>query len=201
MTTGRAADPRAVLFDRDGTLIVDVPYNGDPDRVEVMPGAAAALSLLRAKGILTGVVTNQSGIGRGIVSADDVARVNERVDELLGPFDTWRVCPHREEDDCCCRKPRPGMLLQAVSDLGVAPGEVTYVGDIGTDMQAAAAAGIRGVMIPTAITRLGEILDAPVLAPDLLTAVTMVLDGFPERDASDDDASNHEFTPSGEGPG
>lgn len=175
MTRTTAMRPRAVLFDRDGTLVVDVPYNGDPDRVEAMPTAAAALRLLRARGIPTGVVTNQSGIGRGIVTSDEVARVNERVDELLGPFDTWCVCPHREEEDCACRKPRPGMLIQAARELGALPGEVAYIGDIGSDMEAAVAAGARGVLVPTAFTRLGEILDAPALAPDLLTAVTLLL--------------------------
>lgn len=179
MTRSTAVLPRAVLFDRDGTLVVDVPYNGDPERVEAMPTAAAALQLLRDRGIPTGVVTNQSGIGRGIVTPDDVARVNERVDELLGPFDTWCVCPHREDENCSCRKPQPGMLLQAAAELGVVPGDVAYIGDIGSDMEAAAAAGARGVMVPTAFTRLGEILDAPALAPDLLAAVTFLLDELP----------------------
>jgi HAD superfamily hydrolase (TIGR01662 family) len=195
MTSSAAAHPRAVLFDRDGTLVVDVPYNGDPERVQAMPTAAAALQLLRAHGIPTGVVTNQSGIGRGIVTPDEVARVNERVDELLGPFDTWCVCPHREDEDCDCRKPRPGMLVQAARELGVVPGDVAFVGDIGSDMEAAAAAGARGVLVPTALTRLGEILDAPALAPDLLCAVRLLLGG------PDDAASGGEHAePAGQRP-
>src|SRR6476620_9472252 len=95
--------PRVVLFDRDGTLVVDVPYNGDPGRVRPVAGAKAVLDGLRADGIATGVITNHSGIARGLITADDVARVNARVEELLGPFDVWEVCPHAEQDGCICR--------------------------------------------------------------------------------------------------
>jgi histidinol-phosphate phosphatase family protein len=181
-SVSKSAATRAVLFDRDGTLVVDVPYNGDPDLVEVMPTAVQAVDLLRAEGISTGVVTNQSGIARGIISVHDVSRVNQRIDELLGPFDSWCVCPHRAEDGCECRKPLPGLILRAARELGVAPGEVALIGDIGSDMDAAAAAGASAVLVPTAVTRLGEVLDAPVVASDLLMAVRMVLAGLPAPD-------------------
>ena len=81
----------AVLFDRDGTLVVDVPYNGDPALVEPMPGARAALERLRAAGLRIGVVTNQSGLARGRFTADQLDAVNRRVEELLGPFDDWQI--------------------------------------------------------------------------------------------------------------
>src|SRR4051794_24515334 len=84
----------AVLFDRDGTLVDDVPYNGDPVLVRPVPGAREALDRLRSAGLKLGVVTNQSAVARGICGPDDVAAVNARVEELLGPFDTWQVCPH-----------------------------------------------------------------------------------------------------------
>jgi D-glycero-D-manno-heptose 1,7-bisphosphate phosphatase len=178
------AAPRAVLFDRDGTLVVDVPYNADPDRVAVMPSAARALDLLRAEGIAIGVVTNQSGIARGIISANDVSRVNQRIDQLLGPFDTWCVCPHCAEDGCGCRKPLPGLIFQAARDLGISPTQIALIGDIGSDMDAASAAGASAVLVPTPLTRLGEVLDAPLVAADLLTAVRMVLAGLsqPEQE-------------------
>jgi HAD superfamily hydrolase (TIGR01662 family) len=182
----RVAEPRAVLFDRDGTLVVDVPYNGDPDRVEVMPTAARALDLLRAEGIPTGVVTNQSGIARGIISARDVSRVNRRIDELLGPFDTWCVCPHGPGDSCGCRKPLPGLIFQAATELGIPPSQIAVIGDIGSDMDAASAAGARAVLVPTHLTRLGEVLDAPVVASDLLTAVRMVLAGLSQPEQEPD---------------
>src|SRR3954452_23042503 len=99
----------AVLFDRDGTLVHDVPYNGDPAEVRPVAGARAALDRLRAAGLRLGVVTKQSGIARGLLTTDQVTLVNKRVEELLGPFDTWQVCPHGDDDGCRCRKPAPGL--------------------------------------------------------------------------------------------
>lgn len=168
---------RAVLFDRDGTLIHDVPYNGDPARVRPMPRAGNALRSLRARGIATGVLSNQAGIGRGILTAGQVAAVNARVEELLGPFEIWGICPHRPEDGCPCRKPRPGLIRRACRQLGVAPWEAAYVGDIGSDVEAARAAGVRGVMVPTAATLPAEVAAAGEVAPDLRSAVRLLLEG------------------------
>ncbi|MDQ3944917.1 MAG: HAD-IIIA family hydrolase, partial [Actinomycetota bacterium] len=86
--------PAAVLFDRDGTLVEDVPYNPDPSRVVPMPGAEEALRRLRAAGVATAVVSNQSGIGRGRLTPAEVEAVNARVQELLGPLGPVVVCPH-----------------------------------------------------------------------------------------------------------
>jgi len=169
----------AVLFDRDGTLVRDVPYNGDPARVEPMPGARAALDRLRAEGLRLGVVSNQSGVARGLVSHADVSRVNARVDELLGPFDVWEFCPHDPAAGCGCRKPAPGMVNAAAARLRVAPSEVVVIGDIGSDMEAAAAAGARAVLVPTDVTRPQEVRDAPAVARDLAEAVDLVLGGAP----------------------
>ncbi|MDR5692142.1 D-glycero-alpha-D-manno-heptose-1,7-bisphosphate 7-phosphatase [Agromyces indicus] len=167
--------PRAVLFDRDGTLIRDVPYNGDPSLVEPMPTAAEALAELRARGIRIGVVTNQSGIARGLLSSEEVDAVNARVDRLLGPFDVWRVCPHGVDDGCTCRKPAPGMLRAACEALAISPEEAVMIGDIGADMAAATAAGMRGVLVPTAVTRPHEIAAAAHVASDVMAAVRLVL--------------------------
>jgi histidinol-phosphate phosphatase family protein len=167
--------PRAVLFDRDGTLVHDVPYNGDPARVALVDDAAAAVGRVRAAGLKTAVVSNQSGIARGLITQDQVDAVNARVDELLGPFDSWQVCPHGPADGCGCRKPRPGMVLAAAASLGVRPEECVLIGDIGADVEAAQAAGARSVLVPTEVTRLEEIADAPFTAPDLAAAVDLVL--------------------------
>lgn len=166
-----------VLFDRDGTLVHDVPYNGDPDRVRPVDGAREALRLLRARGIGTGVVTNQSGIARGLLSTADVRRVNERIDELLGPFDVWAVCPHGPDDDCPCRKPRPGMILQAADRLRTPAERIAVIGDIGADVEAACRAGALGVLVPTPQTRPEEIAAADHVARDLSAAVSAVLSG------------------------
>lgn len=91
----------AVLFDRDGTLIHDVPYNGDPALVTPVPGARAAVDRLRAAGLRLGVVTNQSGLARGRFTGADLVRVHARIEELLGPFDTWQVCPHDDTAGPC----------------------------------------------------------------------------------------------------
>ncbi|MBD0290853.1 MAG: HAD family hydrolase, partial [Thermoleophilia bacterium] len=169
--------PAAVLLDRDGTLVVDVPYNGDPDRVVPMPGAREALDRLRALGIPTAVVSNQSGIGRGLLSREQVDAVNRRVEELLGPLGPWAVCEHAPDDRCSCRKPQAGLVLQAARALGVDPGRCVVVGDIGADVEAARAAGAAAVLVPTDRTRPEEVADAPAVAPDLAAAVDLLLGG------------------------
>ncbi|WP_413249937.1 D-glycero-alpha-D-manno-heptose-1,7-bisphosphate 7-phosphatase [Sinomonas flava] len=165
--------PCAVLFDRDGTLVHDVPYNRDPHLVRPMPDAARVLDELREAGIPTGVVSNQSGVGLGIISPDELGAVNARVEELLGPFDTWQVCPHGPDARCRCRKPQPGLILAACSALGVAPSDALVVGDIGKDMEAARRAGARGVLVPTRVTRRQEVLEAPAVAGDLTSALIL----------------------------
>jgi D-glycero-D-manno-heptose 1,7-bisphosphate phosphatase len=166
---------RAVLFDRDGTLVHDVPYNGDPALVRPVDGARQAVTALRAAGIATGVVTNQSGIARGIVTRAQVDAVNRRIDDEIGPFDVWELCPHGPDDGCPCRKPRPGMVLEASYRLGLDPREVVVVGDIGADVGAATAAGARSVLVPTTETLRPEVEDAPVVSDTLLDAVALVL--------------------------
>ncbi len=165
----------AVLFDRDGTLVEDVPYNGDPEAVRPMPGARAALDRLRAAGLRVGVVTNQSGLARGRFGPSDLDRVHRRIEQLLGPFDTWQVCPHDEAAGCWCRKPAPGLVLAAARALATVPGRCVVVGDIGRDMAAAGAAGAFGVLVPTAVTRTEETAAAPSVAGDLSQAVDLIL--------------------------
>lgn len=167
--------PQAILFDRDNTLVVDVPYNGDPELVELMPGAALAVEMARAHEVPVGVVSNQSGIGRGLITEAQVDAVNHRVDELLGPFDLWEICSHTAADGCSCRKPAPGMLHSAAVRLGVELTSVVFIGDIGADMGAAEAAGCRGILVPTPITRAEEVEAADEVAADLPSAVADAL--------------------------
>ena len=98
---------KAVLFDRDGTLVEDVPYNGDPDKVALQAGARAALARCRAAGLRVAVVSNQSGIARGVVSREDVDAVNARIESQLGPVSAWLVCPHAPDAGCGLRRLRP----------------------------------------------------------------------------------------------
>jgi HAD superfamily hydrolase (TIGR01662 family) len=169
--------PDLVLFDRDGTLVHDVPYNGDPSLVRPVDGAREALDRLRARGVRVGVVSNQSGVARGLLTAGQVDAVNARLAELLGPFDTVQVCPHGPDDGCACRKPAPGMVKAACAELDVDPARCVVVGDIGTDVEAAAAAGAVGVLVPTPMTQAEEVTAALRWARSLPAAVDELLAG------------------------
>jgi D-glycero-D-manno-heptose 1,7-bisphosphate phosphatase len=164
---------RAVLFDRDGTVVHDVPYNGDPRRVRLVDGAADAFARLRAAGLLTGIVTNQSGVGRGFITAEQADAVTAEVVRRLGGVDVVRTCPHAPGDGCGCRKPAPGLVLAAAAALGLDPGEVAVVGDSATDAGAARAAGARSVLVPGARTPEGPVDHAE--APDLAAALDLLL--------------------------
>jgi HAD superfamily hydrolase (TIGR01662 family) len=169
-----SSTPRAVLFDRDGTLIEDVPYLADPQRVRPVPGARRTLNQLRRRGVAVGVVSNQSGVARGLIAVDELERVNARVDSLLGPFDTWQVCPHAPDARCSCRKPEPGLVTAAARELGLTPHECLMIGDIGSDVDAALAAGARAVLVPGPNTKIDEIDRAHLVAavaPTLRSAV------------------------------
>lgn len=170
--------PLAVLLDRDDTLIVDKPYLNDPAGVRPTHDAARALSRLRRRGLLLAVVTNQSGVARGLISAEQLKTVNDRVDEVLGPFDSWQVCVHDETESCPCRKPRPGMVLAAAEALAVPPQRCVMIGDTGGDVQAALAAGARAVLVPTDRTLSAEVDHARAhacVAATLDDAVSLVL--------------------------
>jgi histidinol-phosphate phosphatase family protein len=171
-------DPaRAVIFDRDGTLVHDVPYNGDPRLVRPVEHAADAVRRLRAAGVGIAMVTNQSGIARGLLTQAQAEAVNAEVARRLGPFDATFLCPHGPDDGCRCRKPGPQMIEAALAHLRVAPSEAVVIGDIGSDVVAAHAAGARAVLVPTAVTRVVEVAAAPAIARDLGEAVDMALSG------------------------
>lgn len=142
--------PRAVIFDRDGTLVFDVPYNGDPEAVRVVPGVRSALDRLRAAQIRLAVVSNQSGIARGLISTSDVEAVNRRIDELLGPFDAWLYCPHGPQDGCACRKPKPKLIRDAAQMMHVGVGSCVVIGDKASDVEAARNAGAQSIRISDA---------------------------------------------------
>lgn len=172
--------PLGVLFDRDGTLVEDEPYNADPALVRSLPGARQVLEALRRAGVPVGIVSNQSGVARGLITAEQLDAVNARVEELLGPFDSWSICPHGPDDGCECRKPEPGMVFQSARHLGIPPWDLALIGDIGADIDAAHAAGARSVLVPTPVTRQEEVDAAPAVAADIVEAIRML---FPPRSA------------------
>jgi histidinol-phosphate phosphatase family protein len=167
--------PRAVLFDRDGTLVHDVPFNGDPEAVQPITGAREAVARLRAAGLDLAVITNQSGVARGLITMQQVRAVNARVDAEVGPISHWFVCPHDTDAGCDCRKPAAGLVRRAAERLRVAPHECVVIGDTGADVGAARAAGARAVLVPNPKTRGEEIAAASDVAPDLQAAVDMIV--------------------------
>ena len=139
--------PCGVIFDRDGTIVFDVPYNGDPQAVRPVPGMREALDRLRAAGIPVAVVSNQSGVARGMITAEQVDRVNRRIEDLLGPFAAWLYCPHGPGDGCDCRKPKPKMIVDAAKMMGVDPACCVVIGDKPSDIEAAQNAGALSMFV------------------------------------------------------
>ena len=146
---GRAA----VFLDRDGTVIKDAHYLHNPAEVELLPGAAEGLRRLRAAGLRLVLVTNQSGVGRGYFPRGDVERVHGRLIELLeaegARLDAIYTCPHAPEDDCRCRKPRPGLIERACREIGLDPAQSFVIGDKPCDVDLGLAAGAASVLVTT----------------------------------------------------
>ncbi|MHB2015996.1 MAG: D-glycero-alpha-D-manno-heptose-1,7-bisphosphate 7-phosphatase [Candidatus Xenobia bacterium] len=161
---------RVVLFDRDGTLVVNVPYNGDPEKVMLQPGAVEAVQQVRGHGLRIAMVSNQSGVGRGWITMAQVHAVNARLESLVGPLGPWFICPHAPDDPCGCRKPSPRLVLDAAAALQVAPQECVMIGDKPLDAQAARAAGARSILVSEE-----PCPDADAVVRDLHAAAALVL--------------------------
>jgi D-glycero-D-manno-heptose 1,7-bisphosphate phosphatase len=144
----------AVFLDRDGVLNeASVGPDGvargpvSVDQLRITPGAAEALARLRDAGFLLIVVTNQPDIGRGLVTAEAVAEIHRALRAALPMLDAVYTCPHGGAEPCECRKPRPGMVLAATADLGISLPDSWLIGDRWVDLAAAAAAGVRPVLL------------------------------------------------------
>lgn len=141
----------AVFLDRDGTIIVDSGYLRDPNEVSLVAGAARGLRALHEAGIPLVVVSNQSGLGRGLISEAEAAMVHDRFVELLDEIGIGLAgvyyCPHDPLDRCSCRKPSTGMFLKARDDLGLDLANTVMIGDRATDVEAGRAAGCRTVLL------------------------------------------------------
>lgn len=144
---------RALFLDRDGTIIHDKHYLADPAGVELIPGVAAALARARALGYLLFIVTNQSGIGRGLYTLDDVHRCNARMDELLGlPLPIFAgicIAPEAPEQPSPYRKPSPAYILEMIAQHGLDPAHCYMVGDRQSDIDAGRNAHIHPVAVCT----------------------------------------------------
>lgn len=147
---------KAIFFDRDGTLNVDVHYLHDPADFVWIEGAIAAIRWANTHGYLVIVVTNQSGIARGYYDEDAVRHLHDWMNAELAAhgahIDAFYYCPHHTEGSvpayvkqCDCRKPAPGMILRAIVEHDIAPAASWMFGDAQSDIAAAEAAGMRGV--------------------------------------------------------
>lgn len=149
---------RAVFLDKDGTLVENVPYNVDPGKIRLAPGAVEGLQLLHAAGYRLIVVSNQSGVARGFFPEEALAQVETRLRSLLAcaglPLVGFYYCPHHPlgvvapyARYCACRKPRPGMLLRAGCEHGLDLAASWMVGDILDDIEAGRRAGCRTALV------------------------------------------------------
>lgn len=148
-----------VFLDKDGTLIKDVPYNIDPEKICLEPGAARGLRRLAQAGYHFVVVSNQSGVARGYFKEEALGAVSARLDELVRQaagvgLEGFYYCPHHPEGsvaeyalECDCRKPQPGLLLKAADELEIDLSRAWMVGDILNDIEAGKRAGCRAILV------------------------------------------------------
>jgi histidinol-phosphate phosphatase family protein len=140
-----------VFLDRDGTLNFDPGYLSDPNAVQLLPGVRTAIARLNRASFKTVVVTNQSGIGRGLIREETLEAVHRRLRELLAESDAWLdaiyYCPHRPEEACGCRKPSAGLVDRACRELALSPQHAFVIGDKATDVELARNIGAIAVLV------------------------------------------------------
>lgn len=160
--------PSAVFLDRDGTIVEDAHYLSRPNDVRLIDGAAEAIARVNAATIPVIVVTNQSGIGRGMFALDDHDLVSTRLDELLAGcgarIDATYICPHTPEDACECRKPGTLLFRQAAAEHGIDLTRALYIGDRMRDVTPGLILGGNGVLIPSPETPADDTLAAVAIA-------------------------------------
>ncbi|HIJ83244.1 MAG: D-alpha,beta-D-heptose 1,7-bisphosphate phosphatase [Magnetococcales bacterium] len=173
---------RAVFFDRDGVLNRPLIRDGKGyaprtlDAFEIYPEAPAALQTLKEAGFKIVVVTNQPDIGHGLVSAEEVALMHQRLHAAM-PVDLILTCPHRQTDGCLCRKPKPGMLETAIQKLAIDPGASFLVGDRSSDIAAGLAVGCRTIFIDRQYREPVE-TKSDFLAQSVLEAAQWIINGL-----------------------
>jgi histidinol-phosphate phosphatase family protein len=156
-----------IVLDRDGTIVVDRGYLGDPEGLEFMPTAQIALRHWRDQRCRLIVTTNQSGVGRGIISAAQVTSVNDRliqmVDSAGGRIEEIFVCPHSPDEHCACRKPALGLIEQAARRCDFDPRRAVFIGDKETDVEFGRRAGGRSIHLSSSSTNSNGALTAATL--------------------------------------
>ena len=184
-----AGTRRAAFLDRDGTLIEDREYLARADDVVLLPGAAHAVRRLNESGVAAVVVTNQSGIARGLVTSAEYEAVRARLDELLAAagarLDATYHCPHHPDFGvvCDCRKPGPALYEQATRELGLDPARSAFIGDRWRDVAPAQRFGGLGILVPSSHTPRDELARAATEArvlPSLGEAIGLLLEWGPK---------------------
>lgn len=147
----RRGELRAVFLDRDGTIVYDVGYPRDPRRIRLLPGVGFALGELKRDDFCLVLVSNQSGVGRGILTSEEVEAVHRQVVSRLREYgvqlDAAYYCTHAPEAQCRCRKPSPCMLFQAAEELGLNLAHSFMVGNEPSDIEAGPRAGCRTILL------------------------------------------------------
>jgi D-glycero-D-manno-heptose 1,7-bisphosphate phosphatase len=186
---------RLVLLDRDGTINVEKHYLSAPDLLELLPGAAEGIRLMRQLGLAAVVVTNQSAIGRGYFSLHTLARIHQRLQDMLAhqqaELDRIYVCPHRPEQGCHCRKPEPGLAWRAAHELRGDLSASFVVGDKTCDIELGKRIGATTILVRSGYgdqVALSGSIQADYMVANLLEAVPLIkrlvrVDG--ERSAPD----------------
>ena len=148
-----AAPGTAVFVDRDGTLNHDTGYVTSPEQLVLFPGVPEAIARLNRLGVRVLLVTNQSAIGRGMMTIEGLESIHERLAELIRPYgasiDGIFFCPHHPQDGCGCRKPKAGLIDEAVNRFALDVSQCYLVGDKRSDLEAAQTASVPGVLVMT----------------------------------------------------
>ena len=169
---------RAIFLDKDGTLIDDVPYNVDPERIALSPGAMQSVAEIASRGFRVIVVSNQPGAALGYFEEKDLQEVEARLREMLPVLDGFYYCPHAPDAGCDCRKPAAGMLERAAREHGVDLRASWMVGDILDDVEAGRRAGCRTVLIDNGNEtewRLAPLREPHLRARNLREAAALIL--------------------------
>jgi D-glycero-D-manno-heptose 1,7-bisphosphate phosphatase len=171
----------AVFIDRDGTIMEDCDYCDDPKDVRIYPGVSDALRRLKARGFKLIVITNQSGIGRGLFTLDQYRAVEAEVSRQLGKglIDATYFCPDAPGQHSTCRKPAPGMILKATRDYQIDLSRSFFIGDKEIDVECAHNAGVRAIRVQTGIERDTTRSMADWIAHDVPAAAEIILNGAP----------------------
>jgi D-glycero-D-manno-heptose 1,7-bisphosphate phosphatase len=183
---------RHVILDRDGVLNYDAPpgsYVREPAEFRWLPGALEGLALLRRAGLRLSVATNQAGVGRGVMSLEQLAAVHARMQAEAaahgGGLDAVLYCPHSPEQQCSCRKPEPGLIVAAVARSAIPASESIMVGDDQRDLEAARRAGVAAALVRTGKGRRTEevLQDAAVRVYDDLPQLARAIIGMSHDDS------------------